>query len=765
MSGYVQGRMDTEVRIRGVVRKVRFHNPENGFMILLVEDERDEAKNHQVLGYFEGLSGGTTCEFYGGWKRHEQWGEQLWATGYAPVPPATEEGIRKYLGSGLVPGIGPGTADRLVDAFGAETVAVLDEHPERLTEVPGIGPKKAGSIRAMWAGQRVVHEVMSFLRGHSIGAADAIKVYKEFGDQTTLVVRTQPYRLTSIRGISFLKADALAQALGFGHDHPERLQAGLEHVLAYEAEGKDGHTYLPREQLVSAAAQLLGAEPSSVAAALDALLSSRRFVGDARLDRGEAVYRTSTYRSERAVASHLARLGSAGSSRLGKLDERTLERLFRTLATREGLSLSPDQQRGVLGALRHPLSVLAGGPGTGKTYSMRALIHALGHARASVLLAAPTGRATRRLSAATGVPATTLHRLLGIRPGVHEPELDEANPLEAHMIIVDEASMLDVRLMEQLLAAVPEGTHVLLVGDPDQLPSVGAGNVLADIIDSGAVPTVKLDRIYRQEEASTITHNAHRINRGEMPVWRDRAHPAINDFFFFPSKATLEGTEEENAAEMVVELVSERLPRWLRCDPSQIQVLTAMRGNACGVRNLNSLLQEKLNPSSPQKPQKQWGHTVFRPGDKVMQMVNNYDKGVFNGDVGTVSRVEERESIVAVRLEDGREVEYEGSELDELSLSYCITTHKSQGSEYPVCVIPIVKSQYMLLERRLIYTAVTRARSVVVLVGSQQALWQAVNNKGGRKPTPDGRVRYTGLAPLLRLAYDAEQKQSVGGTR
>ncbi|MDP9352093.1 MAG: AAA family ATPase, partial [Chloroflexota bacterium] len=531
-SGYVQGRIETRERLRGTVEEIRFHNPENGYTVLrLIPEEGGEGC--WVVGRIPDVAEGQMYELHGAPTRHPKYGPQFQAETAIQVAPSTEGGIRKYLGSGLIPGLGPRLADRIVDAFGTDTFKVIDEEPNRLLSVPGLGRKKLDALLSVWDSQTLVREVMSFLRGHRIDGADAVRVYKHFGEKTLRVAQGQPYRLTAVRGIGFAKADALARSLGFGPDHPERLKAGVEYVLT-ETEGRWGHTFQPRGELVAKTASILGVPGAAVEAAIEEQLAWRSLEAESGLCPDTAIYRPTMRAAELGVARHLVRLATAPRSRVRALDAIEMGRLFEDLAAVEGLSLSEAQRRAVVTALRQRVCVLTGGPGVGKTVSMRAVVRGLEAARAGFVLAAPTGRAARRLADATGMPASTIHRLLGLLPGELQPRHGEQNPLDADMVIVDETSMVDIKLLETLLRSVPDGAHVLLVGDADQLPSVGPGNALADIIQSGVVPVVKLETIFRQDEASAIVENAHRINGGRMPVCGDRRDPAnrITDFYF-----------------------------------------------------------------------------------------------------------------------------------------------------------------------------------------------------------------------------------------
>lgn len=1138
--------------LTGVMERITYQNEETGYTVarLLPEHRRgNEASSNRddgnlvtVVGNMVGVAPGEALELTGLWKSHPQHGWQFAVENYRSVLPATEQGIRKYLGSGLIKGVGPKTAEKIVGHFGVDTLGVLEGAPDRLGEVPRLGPHKAGLIATAWVQQKAIKEVMLFLQGHGISTSLAVRIYKEYGDGATTVVKNDPYRLArDVWGIGFKTADKIAQALGFALDDPKRLQAGTLYVLS-EASDSGGHTYLPRPELAAKAAELLGARPEQVEDAIQTLLSDGGLRGETLIEEDgefvfapfappsrsepesqrilreegagygdtgstptltalpgeQAVYLPPFHSAERGVASSLRRLKEAPPTydRLAELKTINYDRMFEYLAERDKLDLTDRQQEGVVMALRQPVGVLTGGPGTGKalaldtpiptpdgwtimdnlrvgdhvydeygrpckvvlatevmrghpcyevmfddgsalvadadhlwltdtlasrksarrsrgdrplrvrgtdqghkralpavvttaeiahtlrvgkegrlnhsiricapiegsdeglsvdpyvlgvwlgnghsqdgrfttadqciveeiqrcryqivrhkvpedkcptygvvrpdgtplrpqlrelgvlgdkhvplrylrvashhrlallqgimdtdgyaaerdgrcevtvtsahladgiyelvtglgikarrsnrpvslngkdcgtayrvsfvtdqpvfrlprklarlkgkvrstahrryithvrpvpsvpvrciqvdspshlylagrsfipthnTTSMRALIRVLTLKKKRVVLAAPTGRAAKRLAEATGLEAKTLHRLLQLRPGA-KAQYDLENPIPADVVIVDETSMLDTLLMNNLLKGIATGAHLLLVGDADQLPSVGAGNVLADVIASGMAPVVKLDHIFRQGQGSAIVTNAHRINGGQMPV----TGREITDFYFFPED------DPERAGDLVVDLVAHRIPARFGYRTSDIQVLSPVHGGKCGVGYLNEKLQEKLNPSTPNKLQKQYGGKLFRAGDKVLQLRNNYDKDVYNGDSGLITSISPEDQEMTVRLEDGREVSYDYGELDELTLAYALSIHKSQGSEYPVCVIPVAMGHYMLLERKLIYTAVTRARQLVVLVGSRRALAIAVNNGPKSTSIRDRGGRYTGLA--VRLA-------------
>ncbi|HEX2915740.1 MAG TPA: ATP-dependent RecD-like DNA helicase [Chloroflexia bacterium] len=777
--------------LKGIIERITFQSDETGYTVARLQPEKARADELvTVVGTLPSVNPGENLELKGWWKSHPTYGRQFQVDTYTVLLPATITGIQKYLGSGLIKGIGPKTSTRIVDHFGLETLNILENSPIRLVEVPSLGRKRADMIMKAWQEQKAIKEVMVFLQGQGISTALAVRIYKTYGDASISVVKNEPYKLADdVFGIGFKTADKIAASLGIPKDSPERLKSGLKFTLSEATD--EGHVFLPREELVKRSAELLEATPEQVEEALDALQEERGVETERlhKLDdlpplgqpvrersatsaeeeaigrqvreekapylfdepddiseadpwdlpaadtRFEAVYLTPFHRAEMGISGELLRLKTAPPSkdRLSSFKMVSFDVVFDYLSNKESLTLNERQRDAVRLALTDKVSVLTGGPGTGKTTSMRALLRVLAVKKKKVILAAPTGRAAKRLSETTGAPATTIHRLLELRPG-GKAAYDRDNRLDADMVIVDEASMLDVLLMNNLVKAVPNGAHLLLVGDTDQLPSVGAGNVLADVVNSQVVPVVRLDHIFRQGAGSAIVTNAHRINQGEFPL----IGKEITDFFFFVED------DSEKCAEMVVELVAERIPRKFGFDSiKDIQVLAPMHRTAAGVANLNTILQEKLNPAGDRKPERKWGGKHFRVGDKVMQLKNNYDKQVFNGDGGLITGIDGVDQLVTVKLEDGRLVEYDFAELDELTLAYAVSVHKSQGSEYPVVVLPLVTGHFQMLQRNLVYTAVTRARKLVVLVGSKRALGMAVRNNKQSK-------RYSGLATRLR---------------
>lgn len=725
--------------LEGAIERITFHNEENGYTVArLIPDGKDYEVT--VIGNMLGVQVGEHVRLEGEWTVHGQYGRQFKVERYASVLPATAAGIEKYLGSGLVKGVGPVTAKRIVRKFGADTLTVIDETPERLREVLGVGPKRVGQIKTAWHEQRQIREVMVFLQSHGVSPALAVRIYKHYGDGAAGVVRNDPYRLArDIHGIGFITADKIARNLGIAPDAPERVAAGVAYTLGKKAD--EGHVYVPQGELVQASAKLLEVAEPLAAAAIDSLRQDEQvrvepLAGSTGLAEERAVYLTPFYYGEIGVAGRLRRLMDAVEDRCFLFRSFDWPQGLAVVQRDTGLRLTAQQQAAVRTALTERVTVMTGGPGTGKTTCTLAIIRLLDAARRSYVLASPTGRAAKRLGEATGKEAKTIHRLLEWSPGGAGGftfQRNEENPLDVDMVIVDEASMLDLLLTNHLLKAIPPGAHLLLVGDIDQLPPVGAGNVLRDVIDSGQAAVVRLDVIFRQAAGSFIIENAHRINRGQMPEWRPEQ---AQDFFLFQTD------DPERAAELVVEVVQERIPRKFGIPAGDVQVLSPMHRGAVGVGALNERLQAALNPPAASKPERRIGGRVFRLGDRVMQMRNNYDKDVFNGDLGQIVALDPVEQTLAVRI-DGRAVPYDFLELDELVHAYAVSVHKSQGSEFPAVVVPITTQHYMMLQRNLLYTAVTRARKLVVLVGSPRAVAIAVNNN----KIAD---RYSALAERLR---------------
>jgi exodeoxyribonuclease V alpha subunit len=705
---------EREETVEGTVERVVFSGGGGAFTVVKLA-VTGEPGPVTVVGSLLGVPAGARLRVRGRFETDPRFGRQLRATGYTEVAPETLEGIKRYLGSGLIKGIGPEFASRIVARFGVRTLEILDAEPHRIGEVAGIGRVRAELVKSAWIAQRQIRDVMVFLQGHGVSPAFAVRIFKRYGPAAVAKVRENPYRLAfDVWGIGFLSADRLARTLGIRADSEVRVAAGVRHVL--DEAGGQGHTFFPRERLVSDAAARLEVDPTLVEAAIERLAGAGEVaVEGAGSD--AAVYEVGLYRAERAVASGLRRLLEA--TPCPGPDPQSLPVALARYEQQAGIALAPQQAAAIRRATTEPVVVITGGPGVGKTTIVRgilALFEGLGKGL-RVALAAPTGRAAKRLAEATGHPAATLHRLLEWRPAEGMFGRNSQRPLDAELLVVDEASMLDVRLAADLVSALADGTRLILVGDVDQLPSVGPGTVLRDVIAAGTVPTVRLTEIFRQAASSLIVTNAHRIHEGLLPELT-AGTPETRDFFF------LEEDDPGRAALLIRDLVATRLPRKYGLRPRDIQVLAPMHRGELGAGSLNQLLQEALTASGEEVRS---GSRVFRAGDRVMQLRNDYDKEVWNGDVGEVLRASAADSELRVRFDD-REVSYGTDELDELTLAYAATVHKSQGSEYPAVVLPVHTQHYVMLQRNLLYTAVTRGKRLVVLVGSRKALGLAIRN-------------------------------------
>ena len=711
-----------------------FRNDENGYTVLIVKTGRTRVS---AVGILPPVASGEKLRITGEWVEHPVYGRQIKVHSCEIEKPTTLSGIEKYLSSGMIRGIGPATAKLLVKAFGEKTLDVLYAEPERLLEVPGIGEKRARMIQESYAEQAQQREAMLFLQSYGITPALAVKIFKQYGENVKQVVMKNPYRLVEdIEGVGFKTADRIAASLGVERDSEYRLSAGIKYALS-EATGSAGHCYLPRPELCETARRLLGNDEDAIERMIDSLILDHQLTAQIlpRED-GEAevaVYLPQTYRAECEVARRLREMLDAMPASMtddltAQLDE--IERM-------EGITLHPQQRLAIETAVKSGMTVITGGPGTGKTTIIKCIIRLLS-VGGEIALAAPTGRAAKRMSEACGMEAKTLHRLLEYGGEEGDFARTQDNPLELDTLIVDEMSMVDIFLMRSMLRALVPGTRLIMVGDADQLPSVGAGNVLRDILDSGVVPSVRLTEIFRQDEKSMIVYNAHRINHGEAP----RLNAKGSDFFFERASSPAD------AAARIVELCAVRLSKFLGLDPvRQMQVLSPTKKGDCGVYALNQLLQSRFNPPAAGKQERTRGDTTFREGDKVMQTRNNYQlewqkegvfgwekgQGVFNGDIGFVSGIDAQERTITVRFDDDREATYEGGDIDDLELAYCISVHKSQGSEFPVVVMPAVGGPPMLLTRNLLYTAVTRARRLVMIVGREAAIEQMIANTNTRR--------------------------------
>ena len=690
-------------KLRCVVERITFQNAENGYSVMKVKVKGYDDLVTLVGNLLEVPAGAVLlCE--GEWRVDKRYGQQFQCETWEEVMPATAYGIEKYLGSGLVKGIGPKFAKLIVGHFGTDTIEVIETDIERLYEVPGISKKRVEKIRESWEKQKDIKNVMLFLQGFGVSTAYAAKIYRQYGKESIDNVKENPYRLADdIWGIGFKTADGIARKMGYEMNDERRLRSGLIYTLNQLAD--EGHCYAEEEQLIATAKQLLEADEECIRTAMTHAIETE----DLMLD-GTAIYLPPFYYAECGTANRLNTLvhtKEAGSIFTARFDLAKLQR-------ETGIEYDEVQVEAIRQAIASKVMVLTGGPGTGKTTTTKAIIAALQSAGMRILLAAPTGRAAKRMSEATGMEAKTIHRLLEYNPQDGYKRNDE-NPLEGDALIVDECSMIDIILMNNLTKALPTTMRLVLVGDIDQLPSVGAGNVLRDIIDSGVIPVVRLTRIFRQAQSGRIVMSAHAINRGCFPDISNGQH---TDFFFMKQE------EPEKVAETIVSLVRDRLPKAYRQPNANIQVLTPMQRGVVGAANLNVALQQALNHNTAALVR---GGYTFKEGDRVMQLRNNYDKDVYNGDLGYVRSVDMEERTLTGDF-DGQMVEYEASELDELTLAYATTIHKSQGSEYPIVVMPVLMTHYVMLQRNLIYTGITRAKKICVLVGQTKALAYAIHN-------------------------------------
>jgi exodeoxyribonuclease V alpha subunit len=734
---------DNKSQISGSVERVTYYNAENGYSVVrLKPDSRGMlrfpyASGREalitVVGNLPEVNPGEWLRLRGRWTSHSDYGRQFQVEHCEQTLPATVEGIKRYLGSGMIRGVGKVMAERIVDRFGEDTLEVIDHDPDQLQNIIGIGPKRIKGIKQAWQEQKAIKDVMIFLQSHGVSTSLAIKIYKKYEDDALDVVRTQPYRLVQdVYGIGFKTADQIAKALGLAHDDPGRIEAGIAYTLNRMAQ--DGHVYVPQDQLEPEAAEILGVPAEKVAALLETL-ESEAFIKRETIRREpvqyeigaksqpetavheeRAVYLTPLFRSEIGVTNRVLRMVEHPTSRLQTLQQRLRRENWQPSARHE-LSLAPQQVEAIRTAILNKVTILTGGPGTGKTTTLRALLDLLDEGGHDYVLAAPTGRAAKRLAEATGREAKTIHRLLEFKPAEGFARNDQ-NPLSADLVIIDEASMLDLVLANTLLKAIGPDSHLLLVGDVDQLPSVGAGDVLRDLIASGVTAVVRLQTIFRQAANSLIVQNAHRINQGQIPLTPREAR----DFFLFVKE------DPDELAELLVDVVKNRIPEKFRLSPlDDIQVLSPMYRGRTGVNNLNDQLQAALNPPGKRKIERRLGGRIFRVGDKVMQTVNNYDKNVYNGDIGRISAMDPIAQTMTVSI-DGEPVVYDFLETDELELAYTISVHKSQGAEFRCVVMPVLTQHYLMLQRNLLYTAVTRARELVVLLGTRRALGIAVRN-------------------------------------
>lgn len=705
----------TEV-LAGLVERVTFHNEDNGFAVLRVK-ARGKRDLITVVGHAAVIAAGEFIQASGQWNNDRQHGLQFRARFLKAMPPTTVEGIEKYLGSGMIRGIGPVYAKKLVRAFGVQVFDIIEAEPERLREVTGIGPKRAEGIVAGWAEQRIIREIMIFLHANGVGTSRAVRIYKTYGNDAVQLICEDPYRLArDIRGIGFRTADAVAMKLGIEKTAMIRARAGISYALTEALD--DGHCGLPRDELLPLAVKLLEIPESLIVDALTLELDAGAVIADTVENRA-CVFLAGLYRAEQAIAARLRTL-SAGRPPWPAIDAC---KAIPWVEEKTGLTLAESQKDAVRSALAAKVTVITGGPGVGKTTLVNAILRILAAKRVDLLLCAPTGRAAKRMTETTGREAKTIHRLLQVDPKNGSFKRNEENTLDCELLVIDETSMVDVPLMSALLKAVPNNAAVIFVGDVDQLAAVGPGQALSDMIASGAVPVVHLTEVFRQAAESQIIQSAHRINAGRLP---ELSKPASETDFYFVS-----ADSPEVAVARLIEIVKDRIPRRFGLDPVRdIQVLCPMNRGGVGARSLNIELQKALNPRFEPRVEK-FG-TTFVVGDKVMQVENDYDKEVYNGDVGFVEAIELETGEMAIDF-DGRSVSFQFGELDQVVLAYATTIHKSQGSEYPAVVIPVLTQHYAMLQRNLLYTGVTRGKRLVILLGQKKAIAMAVKNTSGRR--------------------------------
>jgi exodeoxyribonuclease V alpha subunit len=728
MNAATPERQPTTEQISGLIERVTFHSDESGFCVLRVKvkGQREEVT---VIGSLPSVTAGEWLVADGWWVRDKEHGLQFKASTLKTVPPTTVEGIERYLGSGLVKGIGPILASKLVEKFGTDVLSVIEYRSPELQKVDGIGPKRRERIKRAWQEAKQIREIMLFLHSHGVSTSRAVRIFKAYGEAAIEKVRSNPYMLAKdIYGIGFATADQIAQKLGIPKDSINRATAGIDHVLLEAT--SDGHCALPTEKLKAAAVKLLEIQESIVEQALSQMLTGGSLLLE-EIDGEPLIFLPHLRKAEEGIAARVKRLAE-GQPLYPQID---FDKAVAWCEQKTGKTLAPSQREALETVLANRVVIITGGPGVGKTTLVNSILMILSAKKVKCLLCAPTGRAAKRLAETTGVEAKTIHRLLEVDPGTGRFSRNESHPLSCGLLVVDETSMVDVPLMHFLLRAVPNHAGLILVGDIDQLPSVGPGTVLHDLIESGIVPVVRLTEVFRQAADSQIITAAHRIRRGQMP--NTHGTDRDSDFYF------AERDEPENIVATLVKLVKERIPQRFGFDPIRdVQVLCPMNRGSLGVRELNTALQQALNPSRAGEIVVERFGWRFQMRDRVIQTENDYDKDVFNGDIGTIERIDPVEHEVTIRF-DERRVKYDFGELDEVSLAYAVTIHKSQGSEFPAVVIPLATQHYMLLQRNLIYTGITRGKKLVMLIGQKKALGIAVHNDRPQR-------RYSGLLASLR---------------
>ncbi|MFC2145272.1 ATP-dependent RecD-like DNA helicase [Actinomycetota bacterium] len=718
-----------EINIRGVLEKIVFKNPDSGYMVGRIRLDDDELVT--IVGKVFELQCGEELEIQGTWIVNKTYGKQFEIKKVKAHTPSTTVGIENYLGSGLIKGVGPVMAKKIVEKFGKNTLDILDNDPETLSDIEGIGKKTIEQIIRSWQKHKKIREVMIFLQSYGISSNYAAKIYNTYGENTVSVIKINPYRLAEdIFGIGFKTADDIALKVGIPVDSIFRIKAGIIYLL-HRAED-NGHCFLPADEIMSVSSDFLGADLSIINTAIDELQNEEKIITVKDGD-GDKIYLSSLYRSEIFVSKKILELNDIDDNKDNRTGRESLyRRLVSEMADAEGVSLDEIQVNAIIMALTERIMIITGSPGTGKSTILNFIIKILEKEKKKFMMAAPTGRASKRMTETTGRESKTIHRLLNFNPKLNKFLKDEDNPIDADTVIIDEASMLDIRLMRNLLSAIKTDSSIVFVGDIDQLPSVGPGYVLGDLIKSGTVPVCELKKIYRQEGQSQIIRNAHNVRDGEFPYIKNKDS---DDFYF------LEKNDPEEAVNLILHLLTDRIPSSFGMDPlKDVQVLVPTNKGVCGVINLNSRIQKVLNPVSTGLLH---GNRWFRTGDKVIQLKNNYDKDIYNGDIGIISNINMELKETSIDY-DGRKVEYSFYEMDEINHSYAISIHKSQGSEFKCVIIPLLTSHYMLLQRNLLYTALTRARELAILVGSKKAIGMAVNKNIVEK-------RYTNLKELIQI--------------
>lgn len=717
--------------LEGILERITYHSEETGYTVikLKVKGKKDLVP---AIGCMANMNVGEKLLLKGNWVNHPKHGLQFKVESYESLLPATTVGLEKYLGSGLIKGIGPVTAKEMVKTFGTDIIKIIEEKPQRLREINNIGYKKVNLITTAWAEQKEIQNVMLFLQSHNVSTTYAVKIYKQYKNEAIQVVKDNPYRLAQdIWGIGFKTADKIAQNLGISFDSINRIEAGISYVLSQQTE--QGHVYYPEELLIDSAMEMLEVAKSLILTALDNLVQRKILIREP-MDKHLAYYLAPMYYAELGSCNRMkALLQTQQSCLLVDINEHIVEQV----AKKENIELSDEQKDAVIKAVTNKFLILTGGPGTGKTTTCNIIIKIFEFLGKNVKLASPTGRAAKRLNELTGRAAKTIHRMLEFDPKNMCFKRDGNNPLEGEIFIIDEVSMLDILLTNSLLKAIPNHANVVLIGDIDQLPSVGAGCVLQDMINSSVVPVIRLTKIFRQAQASLIITNAHRINKGEFPLLcpPEPKYKDCNAFF-------MEATEPENVLDIIIDLVSNRLPKKGYCK-DDIQILCPMNKGLIGTHNLNPTLQKVINPPDITKNEINKGAKLLREGDRIIQLKNNYTHEVFNGDIGKIKFIHPEEQEMEIEYPEGI-INYDFSELDEIDLAYALSVHKAQGSEYPVIIIPVTTSHYMMLQRNLLYTAVTRAKKLLIIVGTKKAIGIAIKNNRIRQ-------RYSGLMNRLAI--------------